>query len=446
MAGSLPTRQTEGSPFEEGESFRPLDYLNISIYSFGLRGFTFALTSILVPVLLLDIVAEDRKNTYLGLATFAAMMVALVAQPVAGTLSDRHRLPFGKRHPFILVGTLIACLLLPGLVLTENFVVFLLVLAVITMGINIAQGPFQAFIPDLVPSGKQGTASAYKTGAEIAGVAAIAGLGGYLIGQYQAPDGFRWVWFSIALLGGVYLSTMVMTLAWVREEPNGRPLTSVSAPIPRQDARDRFFPPGFGWFLMSRFLFLSATGILETFGLFYLRDVVEVDRPAQAAGMLTVIIGGAALVGAVVAGRLMSSIGYRHLIASAGGIGAAGIFMLIGASDLMTVLVAGSVIGVGVGIFFTANWGLAVDLVSPARAAQQMGLTSIATMGGTAAARLLGIAVDALNTEGVQRGYEGLFLISGVAFLLGGILVYAVRPAKQEQPAGQGSGAGPPEG
>ena len=153
------------------------------------------------------------------------------------------------------------------------------------------------------------------------------------------------------------------------------------------------------------------------------------ERPAEAAGFLSIIFGVAGLVGAVGAARTSDRIGYRPLVAISGLLGAIGIGVLLTANTLMEAIAGGLIVGVGAGAFFSADWALAIALVAPGRAAQHLGLTSIATAGGAAAARLLGFGVDALNTGASDRGYEGMLLICGIAFLLGGLLVYAVRPA-----------------
>ena len=419
------------------EKPRLLDYFDISVYSFGLRGFTFAISAIVVPLLILDLVPDDRKNTYLGIATFAALMFSVVAIPVMGAISDRIRLPLGRRMPYIVAGTILACVLMPAMVMTNNYIVFVMVLIAVTLGVSIAQGPYQAFIPDGVPPDRRGVASGTKTLLEILGIAAIAGSVGYVAGRYESPETFHWIWAAIGLLIFLYFVPTVLTIATV-EEPdaaataalNRAPAGPATEPPPTPDPRDRFLPPGFGWYLTSRFLFLAATGVIETFGLFYLQDVIEVDSPAEAAGFLSIIFGVAALLGAVGTARTSDRIGHRHLIALSGLLGAIGIAVLLTTDSLLEVIGGGMIIGVAAGAFFSADWALATNLIAPARAAQHMGLTAIATAGGAAAARLLGFGVDALNTGASDRGYEGMLLICGIAFLLGGLLVYAVRPAR----------------
>ena len=141
----------DGAVATTGEKPRLFDYFDISVYSFGLRGFTFAISAIVVPVLILDLVPGDRKNTYLGIATFAALMFSVVAIPAMGALSDRIRLPFGRRMPYIVIGTILACVLMPAMVMTDNYILFVLVLVAVTLGVSIAQGPTKRSFPTACP-------------------------------------------------------------------------------------------------------------------------------------------------------------------------------------------------------------------------------------------------------------------------------------------------------
>ncbi len=436
MADSRDANKADRVMTDPGKRPRLLDYLDISVYSFGLRGFTFAISAILVPLLILDLVPGDRKNTYLGIATFAAMMFSVVAIPAMGAVSDRIRLPFGRRVPYIVIGTVLACILMPAMALTNDYILFVLVLIAVTLGVSVAQGPYQAFIPDSVPADRRGMASGAKTLLEILGIGVIAGSVGYVAGRYESPDTFHWIWAAIGLLMFLYFVPTVITMMTVHEadaataaiEHETRANAPARPPIP--DPRDRFLPPGFGMYLVSRFLFLAATGVIETFGLFYLQDVIHVERPGEAAGQLSIIFGMAGLVGAAGAAAASDRIGYRPLVAFSGLLGAIGVGVLLVSDTIMQVITGGLIVGVAAGAFFSADWALALDLVAPGRAAQHMGLTSIATAGGAAASRLLGFGVDALNTGASDRGYEGMLLICGIAFLLGGLLVFAVRPAR----------------
>jgi hypothetical protein len=47
-----------------------------------------SLHPIVLPAILIGFVPDAQKNTYLGLLTFAGLTIAMIVQPVAGTISD----------------------------------------------------------------------------------------------------------------------------------------------------------------------------------------------------------------------------------------------------------------------------------------------------------------------------------------------------------------------
>lgn len=94
-----------------------------------------------------------------------------------------------------------------------------------------------------------------------------------------------------------------------------------------------------------------------------------------------------------------------------------------------TVLLCGSIIGAGAGVFITSNWALATDLAPQAEAGKFLGLTNLATAGAGAFSRLTGPGLDWLNNRwpGVYYGYTALFISSAVFALLA-LLVLARVP------------------
>ena len=95
-------------------TFRRTDYLKITIFGFALAALWGSLHTIIIPTRLLDFVAVSEKSTYLGLLTFAGLMLAIIVQPIAGAISDRSGFNWGRRRPFILAGTVVAVLFLSG--------------------------------------------------------------------------------------------------------------------------------------------------------------------------------------------------------------------------------------------------------------------------------------------------------------------------------------------
>src|SRR4030066_227292 len=95
--------------------FRRRDYVRITIFGLAISALWGSLHSIILPLRLLDFVAESQKNTYLGLLTLSGLLLAMAVQPIAGAISDRSGFKWGRRRPFILVGGFLGMLVIPGI-------------------------------------------------------------------------------------------------------------------------------------------------------------------------------------------------------------------------------------------------------------------------------------------------------------------------------------------
>src|SRR4030042_6441762 len=125
--------------------FGAADYFKITIFSFALTCLWSSLHSIILPLRLLDLVEESQKNTYLGLLAFTGLLLAMIVQPIAGAVSDNSGFRWGRRRPYILLGTAAVLLFLPGIGLFDLYLVVFISYCLMQICSNIAQGPFQAF-------------------------------------------------------------------------------------------------------------------------------------------------------------------------------------------------------------------------------------------------------------------------------------------------------------
>jgi len=124
---------------------------------------------------------------------------------------------------------------------------------------------------------------------------------------------------------------------------------------------------------------------------------VNVPNPVQATGDLMAAIVIALMVFAVGAGWLCDMWGRKRVQVLAGVLGAAGALLLLAARTPTLLLIYGSVLGAGIGIFLGANWALANDLAPAAEVGKFLGLTNLATAGAGAVGRLEGPLIDLLN-------------------------------------------------
>jgi len=409
--------------------FGSVDYIKITIFGFGLSALWQSLHIIILPLRLLDFVPDVLKNTYLGYLTFTGLILAMAVQPIAGAISDRSGFSWGRRRPYILLGTTLLILLLPGVGLTGSYIAIFAIYCLMQVSSNTAQGPYQAFIPDLVPGGRRGLASGIKTLLEILGGVALLYLIGLFMDQYSAGQGISWLWLSLGAPAIVLLGVTLATLLTVKEQPgtggSRLPLLSTlykSFKINVRANRD------FVWFLVSRLFVFMAFTTVQTFALYFLRDVVDVVSPATATAQFSIVAVAGMLVVVYPAGRLSDRIGRRPIAVTSGLLGALGIALIfLYQHNYMLIVLFGGLLGISFGAFMSANWALATDLVTKGEEARYLGLANMATAGGGALARLIGPVIDFFNAYSPGLGYSVMLLACFIYFIIGSGLLMKIR-------------------
>ena len=175
---------------------------------------------------------------------------------------------------------------------------------------------------------------------------------------------------------------------------------------------------------------------MQTYTLFFLRDVVELENPASAVGILAVVVGIAVLLSLYPAGVLADRIGRRPLLLFSAVLGSIGALLFFFATNLTHVILIGVPLGVAVGIFMTAGRAMITDMVSARWPALQLGIANLVLLGGLAVAKLGGIAIDVLNRQGEDLGYYVLLGVCAASFLVGAVLVSVIRVGTGPTPEG----------
>ena len=76
-----------------------MNLITMNIYWLGLSFMWNTIHPITLPAVLLHMVPETQKNTYLGLLTFFGLLIAMFIQPISGAISDQWRARIGRRKP-----------------------------------------------------------------------------------------------------------------------------------------------------------------------------------------------------------------------------------------------------------------------------------------------------------------------------------------------------------
>jgi len=414
-------------------TFHLIDYVKISIYGFGLSALASSFSSIILPVKILGCVPEAHKNAYLAGLTSFGLLLALLVQPMAGAISDSSRWRWGRRRPYILLGTLFAVVFSLMAVLSSSYISVFIGASLLQIASNIAQGPYQAFIPDLVPNGRRGTASGVKSVVEMLGILVCSRVVGYLVDCRLIKGGNVWLVMAVGFLGAVLLAVMLVTVFAVKEHP--------AAPLPSASLLKGLLSTfkidvdrrsDFAYFLPSRLFMVIAASSIQAFMFYFVRDTIGVTNPARYAMDILVVAGVGTLIAGLPAGRLSDRVGRKMLIALSGAGGIMALLLLHVAQSYGHLLFAAALAGLSIGTFMSTNWALATDLVPQEEAARYLGLTNIATAGGAILARLHGPAIDFLNGRRPGFGYSALFVVCILYILVGTGLILGVRTPRDK--------------
>jgi MFS family permease len=393
----------------------------ISIFWLGLSTLSDGITTLVLPSQLLTLTDEASQATTLGLLTFVGLLVGMLVQPIAGTLSDRLRPRWGRRGSLaVAVALILASLAAFGL--APGLIGLCLAFVLVQVAASAAQASQQGFIPDLVPSHARGTASGFKGLMDISGaLVGFALLGQLLEGGQTGP-----ALFAVAV---VIVLTFLLTVALVREP------TSPAIPITRRvtlvDAFRLDFQQhrAFVRLVICRFLFLLGAYTVSRFWLFFIVDRLRLD-PEHATGEAGTLLAGLALVtviASVPAGWAADRFGRMPLMLCGAALSVAGVLLLIVADNPLSIFLFGGLMALGTAAFSGANWALTADLVPAHESARFFGLANIGTAGAAAVAGLSGPLVDWANGAQPGLGYTTLFLFAAGMFAASGVVLLAIK-------------------
>ena len=200
------------------KKLRWFDYITINIYWLGLTTLSQTVTPLVFPLLVQKFVGEAGKGTFFGTLRLWTLMVALLVQALMGMLSDHSTLRWGRRRPFILLGTLADLVFIAAVGFSARLegmtgYWFLFAMAILLqISSNTAHGAVQGLIPDLVPENLRGRFSGIKAVFEVPVPVILVAL---LVGPLIAKGN---MWGGILVAMGILTLTMLITML-VREEP-----------------------------------------------------------------------------------------------------------------------------------------------------------------------------------------------------------------------------------
>ena len=281
-----------------------------------------------------------------------------------------------------------------------------------------------------MPVSRIGVASAIKILSDAVGSIVLIFVSSVLISRSGGFGAIDWQWLTLGLIALVLVSTTVITSVTVRGK-------EAVASLARSATEALLAPtsglhPQLSRFLLSRLMFICAIIAFPTYGLFFLRDSVGLENPAQALGRMILVIGGALALSVYPAGRLSDKIGRKPVVFAGAAAAAASTITLLWANSAVDVLWIASLLGVSVGTVMTSSWALANDLGTKGREGLHMGIVNLATTGGSASAKVFGPGIDLLNRRADDAGYQALLITCASLFVLGALLLLPLKAQHQE--------------
>lgn len=450
---------------------RIYEYLIINIHYLGLTTLSQTMTPLVIPLLVQQFVGDDQKATYYGNLRLWSLMVALLIQAFSGMVSDRSRSRWGRRRPFILLGSALNIIIIVLIGATARlegmegyWLLFSLALLMMAAA-NISHSAQQSLIPDLIPEERRGVASGIKAIMEVPLPLLVVAL---LIGPAIARDQ---LWLALGTMLIILVSSALITML-IKEEPprkhldfpDVRTLTRVvlmvaiftgtililgsiirmiaqiaTHQISVDHAHWLFGGVGlvfmsiavrygvfistrvslgndklksnhaFTWWVINRLFFLVASTNLASFAVFFLQGRLGYtqEEAAEPASWMLLLVGVFILLTAIPGGWLANRYGHKIVIAVTGIVAASGTAIVMASATTQGIYTGAILVGISTGIFYTANWALGTQLVPKQEVGRYLGISNLAGAGAGAIGAYLGGPIADFYTHNFPA-YPGL--------------------------------------
>jgi len=410
--------------------------LTLSIYWLGIQTIWGGLNITIIPGRLDDL-SRETQGTMLAIIMIAGAIAPIVIQPTVGVISDYTVTRWGRRKPYIVIGSLLDVVFLAGIAFNNDFVALVAFYFLLQVSSNLAQGPFQGYVPDLVPAKQVGLASGLMglmlTLGTIVGVG-IATIGG--ITDQLA--------LATLALGFVEVVTMVILVATVDEGRAGPKRTRPWREIAMSAwARDILEQRDVLWLLLVRLMFLGAyNATLIAIGYFRRSHGLSDADADTTVFVATAIVGVTTALAAIPGGRLSDRFGRRQVIWTAALIAAVGLVGVTFAPSPAFAIGSWIPFGIGMGLFLSADWALMADVIPKETAGRYMGIPNAGTaMAGPVFIIVAGPIQDLIAAAfGDPVGPRAAMAVAAIFLGVSALALTRVDPRRRE--LGDGSLAG----
>ena len=371
------------------------------------------------------IVVPGTEGTSLAVIAIAQFAFGVAVQPTVGSISDYTTTRWGRRKPFILGGALFDALFLVGIATANSLLAITAFVMLLSFSTNVARGPFQGYVPDLVPDRQVGLASA------MVGLMQVLGnVLGFALAAVANTEGN--VGLAVVAVAAVELGTMLSVVLRVPTGPparprNGRSWVSIAA---ETWGTDILHERSYIWLLASRLFVLMGGAATVNFVYLYLSDAHGLGQAASGEAMLQMLatLVVASLLAIVPASRMSDRVGRKPVIYVCAALGALGVGLIATAPSILVATIGAAFFGASQGTFLAVDWALMTDIIPRAASGRYMGLSNVVTQSSTTIAVAIGgPLIDAGNRAlGLGVGDRLEVALGVVYFTIGALCLHAV--------------------
>ncbi|MEV4657823.1 MFS transporter [Micromonospora sp. NPDC049301] len=367
-------------------------------------------------------IAPGDKETMLAVVTGLGALAAVLANPLAGALSDRTCLrvagrEFGRRHVWTAGGAVLGAAALVLLAQQRTILGVALGWVAAQVCFNAMLASLTAAVPDRVPVVQRGGVSGWVGIPQALGLV----LGAVLVTALVTGNAAGYVAIAVAIL--------LLSLPFALFTPDD-PLPRAHRPALRTRtllASMWISPrrhPDFAWAWITRFLVQLGNALGTLYLLYFLTDGVRHPDPEGGLLVLILLYTLGMMLTAVVAGRLSDRSGRRKIyVITSGLIMAVAALLLAVAPVWPMAIVAALLLGAGYGVYLSVDAALITQVLPRATdRAKDLGVINIAN----SAPQVLGPALSAPLVVHLG-GYPTLYAVTAAVTLVGSALVVKIR-------------------
>lgn len=354
-----------------------------------------------------------------GVISGIAGLLAMIAFPLTGALSDRTTSRFGRRRPWIAAGTLLFAVALVALGFQTELFGIALCWIIASTGFCVLTAALTATISDQVPVGQRGYVSGWMSAPQAVGtilglVLVLTVFTGQLLGYVSMAV------LLVLLMIPFLLRPDAVLLPEQREPLSTRGILASLWISPRRY-------PDFGWTLLSRVLVNFGNAFGTSLLLYFLMFQLNDKNAEENLILLTLIYMVFVVLSSLILGRLSDRLGRRKaFVFMSSSAQAFAALLLAFFPSLPMAMVAAGLLGLGYGCFLSVDQALATQVLpDPATRGKDLGIMNIATTVPQAVAPMLGAVTVAL-----LGGFQGLFLMSAVFAFAGALAVARVKSVR----------------